>query len=78
MAYGWLIATAIAMLPYLGTGTFQTVTDAFFEAMSGLTTVGASVLADVECVARCDLLWRCLSHWLGGMGILVMFVALLA
>ncbi len=78
VAYGWLIATAIAMLPYLGTGTFQTVTDAFFEAMSGLTTVGASVLADVECVARCVLLWRSLTHWLGGMGILVLFVALLA
>jgi len=78
VAYGWVIATLFAMMPYLLTGTFTTVTDAFFEAMSGFTTVGASVLDDIEGTARCILLWRSLTHWLGGMGILVLFVALLA
>lgn len=77
VAYGWIVATVFGMLPYLLTGTFDTVTDAFFETMSGLTTVGASVLDDIEGTAKCVLLWRSLTHWLGGMGILVLFVALL-
>lgn len=78
VAYGWIIVTLFAMMPYLLTGTFHTVADAFFETMSGFTTVGASVLDDIEGTARCVLLWRSLTHWLGGMGILVLFVALLA
>lgn len=78
VAYGWLVVTLAAMIPYLWTGTFHTVTDAFFETMSGLTTVGASVLDDIEGTARCVLMWRSLTHWLGGMGIMVLFVALLA
>lgn len=78
VAYGWIVAALIAMLPYLLTGTLSSVTDGFFEAMSGLTTTGASVMSDIESAARCVLLWRSLTHWLGGMGILVLFVALLA
>ena len=78
VTYGWIIVTLFAMVPYLLTGTFDTVTDAFFEAMSGLTTVGASVLDDIEGAPRCVLLWRSVTHWLGGMGILVLFVALMA
>lgn len=58
VAYGWIVATVFGMLPYLLTGTFDTVTDAFFETMSGLTTVGASVLDDIEGTAKCVLLWR--------------------
>lgn len=78
VAYGWVVVTVFAMLPYLFSGTFHTIADAFFETMSGLTTVGASVLDDIEGTARCILLWRSITHWLGGMGILVLFVALLA
>lgn len=78
VAYGWIIVTLFSMVPYLLTGTFHTVTDAFFETMSGFTTVGASVLDDIEGTPRCVLLWRSITHWLGGMGILVLFVALLA
>ncbi len=78
VTYGWLVVTLFAMVPYLLTGTFDTITDAFFEAMSGLTTVGASVLDDIEGTPQCVLLWRSLTHWLGGMGILVLFVALMA
>ncbi|MBR5320083.1 MAG: TrkH family potassium uptake protein [Peptococcaceae bacterium] len=78
VTYGWIVVTLFAMVPYLLTGTFHNVTDAFFETMSGFTTVGASVLDDIEGTPQCVLLWRSLTHWLGGMGILVLFVALMA
>lgn len=78
VAYGWIVVTLFAMLPYLLAGTFTNVTDALFETMSGLTTVGASVLDDIEGTPYSVLLWRSMTHWLGGMGILVLFVALLA
>lgn len=78
VAYGWIVVTLFALVPYLLAGTFTTVTDAFFETMSGFTTVGASVLDEIEAQPHCILLWRSLTHWLGGMGILVLFVALLA
>lgn len=78
VAYGWIVVTLFAMVPYLLAGTFTTVEDAFFETMSGLTTVGASVLDDIEGTPYSVLMWRSLTHWLGGMGILVLFVALLA
>ena len=78
VTYGWIVVTVFAMVPYLLTGTFHNITDAFFETMSGFTTVGASVLDDIEGTPQCVLLWRSLTHWLGGMGILVLFVALMA
>ena len=66
VAYGWIVATVFGMLPYLLTGTFDTVTDAFFETMSGLTTVGASVLDDIEGTAKCCLLYTSYSGIAGG------------
>lgn len=75
--YGWILATLVGMLPYLLTGTFATVTDAFFESMSGFATVGASVLDDIDNAPYAILMWRSVTHWLGGMGIIVLFVALL-
>lgn len=75
---GWLLATLLGMLPYLMTGTFSTVADAFFETMSGFTTVGASVLDDIEGCDYAVLMWRSVTHWMGGMGILVLFVAILS
>ena len=78
VTYAWIVVTVFAMVPYLLTGTFDTITDAFFEAMSGLTTVGASVLDDISGTPQCVLLSRSVTHWLGGMGILVLFVALMA
>jgi len=78
VTYGWIVVTLFAMVPYLLTGTFDNITDAFFETMSGLTTVGASVLDNIEGTPQCVLLWRSMTHWLGGMGILVLFVALMA
>ena len=78
VTYGWILAALLGMIPYLMAGTFDNVTDAFFEAMSGFATVGASVLDDIEGAPRAILMWRSVTHWLGGMGIIVLFVALLS
>ena len=77
VTYGWIAAVLFAMLPYLFTGSMHTITDAFFEATSGFTMTGATVLQQIEAQARCVLLWRSLTQWLGGMGVLVLFVALI-
>ena len=50
--------------------------DALFEMVSGFTTTGASILSDVEAVSRCSTTWRCFSHWIGGMGVLVFIIAI--
>lgn len=78
VTYGWIMATILGMVPYLLAGTFDNVADAFFEAMSGFATVGASVLDDIEGQPYAILMWRSVTHWLGGMGIIVLFVALLS
>lgn len=75
---GWVLASLFGMLPYIFSGTFANFTDAFFETMSGFTTTGASVLTDIESVPKSILFWRSLTHWLGGMGIIVLIVALLS
>ena len=73
----WLMMSAFGTLPYLFTGAIPNVTDAFFETVSGFTTTGASLLADPGQMAHGILFWRSLTQWLGGMGIIVMFVAVL-
>ena len=72
-----VVASMIGGLPYLFNGTVPTFTDAFFEAMSGFTTTGASVLTDIQSNPRGILFWRDLTHWLGGMGIIVLSLAIL-
>lgn len=74
----WLLASAFGAVPFLMAGTFTSFADAFFETMSGFTTTGASVLTDIEALPHGVLFWRSLTHWLGGMGIIVMFVAVLS
>lgn len=74
---GWVLASIFGALPFLLTGTLSHPIDALFEAASGFTTTGASVLTDIEGSGRGILLWRSFSQWLGGMGIIVLFVALL-
>lgn len=76
--YGWLLAAFVGMFPYLLAGTFDTAADAFFESMSGFATVGASVLDDIDGAPYSILMWRSVTHWLGGMGIIVLFVALIS
>lgn len=78
VTFGWLLASLYGALPYLLSGVCSSFPDAFFESMSGFTTTGASVLTDVEAVPKGILFWRSLTHWLGGMGIIVFLVALLS
>lgn len=73
----WLSMSLFASVPYLLAGTFSTFTDAYFESMSGFTTTGASVLTDVEVVPKGIMFWRCLTQWIGGMGIIVLALAIL-
>lgn len=73
----WVTASIIGALPYFFHGTAPTFTDAFFEAMSGFTTTGASILTNIEAQPRGILFWRDLTHWLGGMGIIVLSLAIL-
>lgn len=78
VALGWLSASVLGGLPYLFTGTLSAPVDALFEASSGFTTTGATVLADIEAADRAILFWRSLTQWLGGIGIIVVFLALLS
>jgi len=73
----WTAAAAFGALPYLFTGALDSPVAAFFEAMSGFTTTGASVFTDVEALPHGVLFWRSLTQWLGGMGIIVLVIAVL-
>ncbi len=73
---GWVLAAVFSAIPYQLAGTFPSYLDAFFEAMSGYTTTGATVLTSIEAQAHSILLWRNFTQWLGGMGIITLFVAL--
>ena len=74
---GWVLASVFGCLPYVLSGALPNFVDALFEAASGFTTTGATVLVDIEAPSRAVLFWRCFTQWLGGMGIIVLFVALL-
>ncbi len=74
----WVLASLTGAIPYLTTGAIASPVDAIFESASGFTTTGASILLDVEAVARPVLFWRSLTQWLGGIGIVVLLVALLS
>ena len=73
----WLAAGLFGSLPFVFAPGIDTLTDAVFESVSGVTTTGASILAEVEALSRPVLLWRALCSWLGGMGIVVLMIAVL-
>ena len=77
VAFGWIIMTLSGTLPYLFTESIPSFTNAFFETMSGYTTTGATILNDIEAVPKGVLFWRSLTHWIGGMGIIVLAIAIL-
>ena len=77
VALGWTAAGLFGALPFYWGGMFPHFVDAFFESVSGFTTTGASVLSNIEMAPRGLLLWRSLTHWLGGMGIIVLSLAIL-
>lgn len=77
VSFAWATTAFFGALPYLFTGALTSPVAAYFEAMSGFTTTGATVFADIESLPRGILLWRSLTHWLGGMGIIVLVIAIL-
>lgn len=73
----WIVFAAFGALPYYLGHYLPTYTDAFFESISGFTTTGASVIDDIEALPHGIIFWRSLTHLIGGMGILIMFIAIL-
>ncbi len=74
---GWIVMSAFGALPFVFHGSIPSYTDAFFETISGFTTTGASVLNDIESLPHGLLFWRAFTQWLGGMGIIVLSLAIL-
>ena len=77
VTFGWLFMSLSGMLPYLVSGAIPEVSNAFFETISGYTTTGASVVTDIESLPKGVLFWRSTTHWIGGMGIIVLAIAIL-
>lgn len=77
VSLSWLIMAFFGSLPFIIHGSIPNFTDAFFETMSGFTTTGASILDDIESMPHGLLFWRSITQWLGGMGIIVLSLALL-
>ena len=74
---GWITMSLSGALPYVFTDAIPTFTNAFFETMPGYTTTGASILNDIEAMPKSLLFWRSTTHWIGGMGIIVLAIAIL-
>ena len=74
---GWIVMALSGTLPYVFTQSIPSFSNAFFETMSGYTTTGASILNDIESMPEGILFWRSLTHWIGGMGIIVLAIAIL-
>ena len=73
----WVSAAVLGAFPFYFSGFFPSFTDSFFESISGFTTTGATILKDIEALPESLLLWRCLTHWFGGMGIILLGIAIL-
>lgn len=77
VTFTWILGTAISAIPLVASGAYINYSSAYFEIMSGFTTTGATVLTEIESLPKSILFWRSETNWLGGMGIVVLFVALL-
>lgn len=77
VALGWVVLSISGALPFLISREIPSVFDALFETISGYTTTGATILTDVEALSKSLLFWRCFTHWIGGMGILVFVLCIL-
>ncbi len=76
VALSWLLMTLFGMIPFILSDEVTTTADAIFETVSGLTTTGASILTDIESMPKGLLFWRSMTHWIGGLGIIVLTVAI--
>ncbi|WP_417602511.1 TrkH family potassium uptake protein [Owenweeksia hongkongensis] len=77
VSMGWLLMSLFGSLPFVIGGAIPDFVDAFFETVSGFTTTGATILTDIEAMPKALLFWRSMTHWLGGMGIIVLTIAIL-
>lgn len=77
VSIGWIMVSLFGALPFIFSGAIPSFTDAFFECVSGFSTTGASILNEVESLPKGILFWRSSTHWLGGMGVLVLTLAVL-
>ena len=77
VAFVWIVFSVFGLLPYYLSGMIPSLTDAWFETMSGFTTTGATILNDIESLSHGALFWRSMTQWLGGMGIIVLSIAIL-
>ena len=76
VSVSWIGASLLGGMPFVISGYIPRIADAFFETMSGFTTTGATILTEIESLPKSILFWRSLTHWLGGMGIVVLIVAI--
>lgn len=76
-AFSWIVLSCMGAVPFLISGSIANPVDALFETVSGFTTTGASILADVESLPYSIIFWRSFTHWIGGMGVLVLLLSLL-
>ena len=77
VSFAWILISIVGAFPFYIHGSIPSYTDAFFETMSGFTTTGASILSDIEALPHGLLFWRSMTHWIGGMGIIVFSLAIL-
>lgn len=77
VALSWIVMSAIGSIPFILTQEIPNFVDAMFETTSGFTTTGASILKDVEALSHASLMWRSFTHWIGGMGVFVLLLAIL-
>ena len=77
VTFGWVAAGLVGAIPFLLSGSIPSFTHAYFESISGFTTTGASILTDIESLPKAILLWRSQTQWFGGMGIIVLSIAIL-
>ena len=76
-AFSWILLSIFGCMPFVISGEIPSFTNALFETISGFTTTGASILSDVESMSHGMMLWRCFTHWIGGMGVLVFIMAVM-
>ena len=76
-ALGWIVIPILGAIPFYASGEIPSFVDAIFESVSGFTTTGSTILTDIEALSRGMLFWRSFTHWVGGMGVLVLTIAIL-
>ncbi|SEA09175.1 trk system potassium uptake protein TrkH [Lachnospiraceae bacterium NK3A20] len=76
VSFAWILISIFGAIPFVINGDIPNYTDALFETISGFTTTGASILADVEVLSHASLFWRSFTHWVGGMGVIVFMLAI--